>query len=278
MSISTDCSVTVRGPKELLETVTAAILKDAEPIAEGPDAGEFRFTLKAESWRELEGSHAPLWIKSAERYRCERVLGPSGATHDELRIVGQSTDGPPVVFAQRVIDRFPGVDIDLHATTEHEDYEHWQSLWAGAGDERRHRMLCRREELTNLENDDVVRLVIDGKQVLPRRDAGTADVLSSFLDDGRVGPGIGGADEIVFLLNDKHRIAKTTKGEVLRDQFGLLEFLRDSIPEKTYQRVKEAAGKLDPDATILVVSLCDGRIAWLPRPIDPKSYAPEGKR
>lgn len=161
-------SLIVAGPTDVLEAFREMVVRDTEPIGEGPFADEFILTLKKESWGDLEGTHDFLWIKTFDHHNCQRVLGPAAPIHDELRIHGESKWAAPAVFAQRIIDRFPDLEVDLHGTTEHEDYEHWQSEWVGVGEHRQHKLVCRREELTNLQTGDVLRLVVDGKQILPR--------------------------------------------------------------------------------------------------------------
>ena len=68
-----------------------------------------------------------------------------------------------------VLEQFPGVGIDIRSITEHELYEHWR---AETGSRR---LDCRYEELTDIQEDRIVRLVINGKQVIPADASGSED-------------------------------------------------------------------------------------------------------
>lgn len=171
MSITSDFTLLLQGPRDQLETIKAKILAASEPIGEGPFAEQFIFSPKPETWGDLGEGHEFLWLRELQHYRCDSVLGPPA--HDELRIIGESKYSPPVVFVERLLEKFPALLVDLHATTENELYAHWQSRRSGPDD--RPRLVCRHERLTDPATDTILRLAIDGHQILPRDEAGHTD-------------------------------------------------------------------------------------------------------
>jgi hypothetical protein len=76
------------------------------------------------------------------------------------------------VFTQQILTQFPQCNANLHGTTEHEYYEHWQSRDVHDGEGQK--LVCLYEQLTNLQNDEILRLVIDGQQILPRAELESA--------------------------------------------------------------------------------------------------------
>lgn len=162
MARISDFRLIVCGPRDQVDCLKQKILADTEPIAKGPFSDEFIFDLKPETWGDLEDSQEFLWLKEVKLYVGQSVLGNCLPLHDELRIIGEAKYAPPLVFAQRILEMFLELDIDLYATTNHELYEHWQS--------RRYeqQLVCRREQLTDTQDDIILRLIIDGHQILPR--------------------------------------------------------------------------------------------------------------
>jgi hypothetical protein len=158
-NISEFC-LTVSGPQDDVDRLRHLILSDTEPIPEGAYSDEFVFSLKSETWGNLDGSQEFLWLTGIGQYTGQTVLGDH-PVRGELRIFGESKWAPPLVFAECVLERFPGVDVDIKSETEHELFEHWNN---GYG--QRH-LMCRHEQLTDPKEGTILRLVIDGHQVLP---------------------------------------------------------------------------------------------------------------
>ncbi len=156
-----DFKLSIYGQQEQLDALKEMILGDTEPTTR-----EFVFDIKVGVWGNDEGNHEFIWIQEIKYYRCEAVLGDYLQKKDELRIIGEAKYCPPLVFAEQVMKKFPECGVDLHGTTEHELYEHWQSR--DVQDGQGQRLVCRFEQITNLENDEILRVVIDGQQILPR--------------------------------------------------------------------------------------------------------------
>lgn len=161
-----DIHLRVRGPAADLEDFKAAVLKDTEPMPEdSPFRDQFIFTLRTETWGDPGDAHTFLWLKSLEHHECQTILGTYRPACDEVVLIGEAKWGPPTAFVERAMEKFPTLDFDLHGTTEHAFYEHWQSTPAVMG----RRLVCREERVTDISRDTVAYLRIDGQVIFDDR-------------------------------------------------------------------------------------------------------------
>ena len=164
MSAISDFHLKIRGPAADLEELKAAVLKDTEPMPEdSPFREQFILYLRTETWGDMGDSDQEfLWLNGVAYYRCEVALGQPRPGQDELLLDGQAKYHAPTAFVRRAMEMFPALEFDLHATTEHEDYEHWHS----APDDLPRRLVCCEERVTDLSRDTVVYLRIADQEIL----------------------------------------------------------------------------------------------------------------
>lgn len=151
-----DFSLELIGGQEALDRLVEMILRDVE---EAPDE-EMYFSPKTDAWAIPEASEHGFWLKELCQYTGRSVLNER-STDGELRISGASKCAPPLLFAECILKVFPGVHyVSCKSTEENGPYEHWESVGSRS-------LVCRCEQLTNIQEDRIERLVIDGVQIIP---------------------------------------------------------------------------------------------------------------
>ena len=161
-----DFTLEVAGPPDQLDSITDMIMRDTTPRSEGPCDNEFLLNLGQEVWGDVGESHDCLVLRAIKRFRLESVLGERPPMHDRMVLIGEALYCPPLLFAERIINMFRELHVDLHGTTEHEEYEHWQSEWADTDGPRN--LIRRQYRLTNIQEERIVQLDIDGQRILPQ--------------------------------------------------------------------------------------------------------------
>ncbi len=163
--MSNICSFNLRitGSAAELQKFRDAILRDTEPLQEdSPFYGQYVLMLKTDSWGE-HGCHEFLWLTEMKYHRCEQVLGDCcGSVCDEISLDGEAKYCPPVEFVIRAMATLPSLDFDLHGTTEHELYEHWQSRL----ENNERTLFCREVRLSDPKDGLVQYLEVDGQIVI----------------------------------------------------------------------------------------------------------------
>lgn len=161
MSDICEFRVTLSGSKEQLECLGDMLMKATSPMPENPETEQFILDLNPEVWGDCQ--HNFLWVNHIEYYAGRSMVGKRSPEQNELRIDGESRYAPPLVFIDRILDRFPDLRIDLRATTAYEHYERWYNR---PKIKTKKRLICAERQLTNIQTGQVMELEINGRKVI----------------------------------------------------------------------------------------------------------------